>query len=85
MALGDELVEGELAAAGEGCVVGAEHHQTADEPVAAQHALVIEAADRARADELVAATLALVAGKAQAATRLVRRLAADLTLVSRET
>lgn len=85
VALGGELVDGELAAAGEGGVVGAEHHQAAGEPVAAQHALVIEAADRAWADELVAAPLALVAGEAQAATRLVSRLAADLALVSRET
>jgi len=85
MALGGELVEAEPAAAGEGGVVGAEHHQAAGEPVAAQHALVLETADRARADKLVAAPLALVAGEAQAATRLARRLAADLTLVSRET
>ncbi len=86
MALGGELVEAELAAAGDGGVVGAEHHQAVGELVPAQHALVFEAADRAGPSELVASTLALVAGEAQAAARLVRWLTAVLTAaVSRET
>jgi len=86
MALGAKLLEAELAAAGDGGVVGAEHHRAVGQLVAAQHAHVLEPADGAGPDELVAAPLALVACEAQAAARLGRWLAAELTAaVSRET